>query len=360
MGTIKRDKAAAIRHGQSLEKEKLEAYLRSEWGVPHADLEILQFPSGYSNLTYLLRFDGKEYVLRRPPHGAKIKSGHDMGREFTILSCLSKGFDKVPKPYLYSQNESLIGAPFYIMERVNGVILRSSMSREALPKAVEMRLIAQNFLASFTEIHQLDFKALGLGDLGRPEGYTMRQVQGWTKRYLAAKTHELDAMESAYNWLNKHIPDSDNAALIHNDFKYDNLILSADQQYNVKAVLDWEMATLGDPLMDLGTTLGYWVQDSDPDFVKANQLNLTTLAGNPQRSELLRWYEKQNAIDTSNIVFYYVFGLFKIAVIVQQIYYRYQQGFSTDKRFKELHKVVKIYGIMAHQAIQKKDIENLF
>lgn len=360
MGKVKADKAGAVRSSQMLDRDALEVYLRSKWSMSNADLEILQFPSGFSNLTYLLRFNKKEYVLRRPPHGAKIKSGHDMSREYKILSSLSKGFDKVPTPYLFCKDEGVIGAPFYVMERIEGVILRATMPQEELPAADEMAVIAKNLLTSFVEIHQLDFNALGLGELGRPDGYTTRQVEGWTRRYLNAKTDSYKELEFALEWLNNNIPNSQNAALIHNDFKYDNLILSGNDGYKVKAVLDWEMATLGDPLMDLGTTLGYWIQDSDPEFVKANQLNLTTLAGNPKRRDLVKWYSEQNSIDTSNIVFYYAFGLFKIAVIVQQIYHRYQKGLSADERFKSLNKVVEIYGIMAYQAIKKNDIEDLF
>ena len=356
----KLDKAVKIREGQSLKTDSLETYMRNAMELPKARMEVLQFPSGYSNLTYLLKFGEKELVLRKPPQGVKIKSGHDMGREFRILTGLHPIYNKVPKPFLFSDDPSFIGTPFYIMERMNGVIFRGHTPKEQLPDLNQMRKLSEAFVSTLAEIHSFNYHAAGLENLGRPDGYVKRQIEGWTKRYIKAKTDEFKPLEKVYTWLNKNIPTEQRSALIHNDFKYDNLILSQDKSLNIKGILDWEMATIGDPLMDLGTTLGYWIQDSDPDFLKENSMNITLVKGNLTRSQLVENYAKKSNITMDNILFYYVFGLFKIAAIIQQIYFRYKNGFTTDIRFKNLNKAVEMYGKMGLQAIQKNKIDNLY
>ena len=354
------DKAIEVREGQSLKTDSLETYLRNAMDLPKTHLEIFQFPSGYSNLTYLLKFGKKELVLRRPPKGVKIKSGHDMGREFRILSGLNPIYKKVPKPFLFCEDQSIIGAPFYIMERMNGVIFRGHTPKDQLPDSNQMRNLSEALVNTLVEIHSLDYHAAGLENLGRPDGYIKRQIEGWTKRYINAKTDELKSLEKTYTWLNNNIPPVQKSAFIHNDFKYDNLIISQNKDFKIKGILDWEMATLGDPLMDLGTTLGYWIQESDPDFLKENNMNITLVKGNLTRSELVEQYAKKSNTKIVDIPFYYVFGLFKIAVIIQQIYFRYKNGFTTDIRFKNLNKAVELYGKMAVQALQKNKIDNLY
>ena len=354
------DKAIEVREGQSLKTNSLETYLRNAMDLPKTHLEILQFPSGYSNLTYLLKFGKKELVLRRPPKGVKIKSGHDMGREFRILSGLNPIYKKVPKPFLFCEDQSIIGAPFYIMERMNGVIFRGHTPKDQLPDSNQMRNLSEALVNTLVEIHSLDYHAAGLENLGRPDGYIKRQIEGWTKRYINAKTDELKSLEKTYTWLNNNIPPEQKSAFIHNDFKYDNLIISQNKDFKIKGILDWEMATLGDPLMDLGTTLGYWIQESDPDFLKENSMNITLVKGNLTRSQLVENYAQKSNIIMGNILFYYVFGLFKIAAIIQQIYFRYKNGFTTDIRFKNLNKAVELYGKMSLQALQKNKIDNLY
>ena len=283
----KPDKAVKIREGQSLKTDSLETYIRNAMELPKAHMEVLQFPSGYSNLTYLLKFGKKELVLRKPPQGVKIKSGHDMGREFRILSGLNPIYNKVPKPFLFCEDQSIIGAPFYIMERMNGVIFRGHTPKDQLPDSNQMRNLSEALVNTLVEIHSLDYHAAGLENLGRPDGYIKRQIEGWTKRYINAKTDELKSLEKTYTWLNNNIPPVQKSAFIHNDFKYDNLIISQNKDFKIKGILDWEMATLGDPLMDLGTTLGYWIQESDPDFLKENSMNITLVKGNLTRSQLV-------------------------------------------------------------------------
>ena len=354
------DKAVKIREGQSLKTDSLETFIRNAMELPEANMEVLQFPSGYSNLTYLLKFGKKELVLRKPPQGVKIKSGHDMGREFRILSGLHPLYNRVPQPFLFSDKLSIIGTPFYIMERMHGVIFRGHTPKDQLPDLNQMRKLSEAFVSTLVEIHSFNYHAAGLENLGRPDGYIKRQIEGWTKRYIKAKTDEFKPLEKVYTWLNKNIPTEKRSALIHNDFKYDNLILSQDKSLNIKGILDWEMATIGDPLMDLGTTLGYWIQESDPDFLKENSMNITLVKGNLTRSQLVENYAQKSNIIMGNILFYYVFGLFKIAAIIQQIYFRYKNGFTTDIRFKNLDRAVAMYGKMGLQAIQKNKIDNLY
>lgn len=350
------DQSTPIRPGEELNLENLESYLQKTIPEFSGTLRAAQFPGGYSNLTYLLKTGGREMVLRRPPFGANIKSGHDMGREYKILHALSKHYAKVPNTIAYSEDLDIIGAPFYIMERVRGIILRPGMKPEAQPDPALMRTIAEGLVDTFVELHRVDYQAVGLGDLGRPEGYISRQISGWNKRYVKAKTDEFPAVEQVAQWLQDHQPESRNISLIHNDFKYDNLILDPDDWSKVLAVLDWEMSTIGDPLMDLGTTLGYWVNPDDPDWLKQLALSPTTLAGNPTRAEIVEWYASKSGQDIDHIVFYYVYGLFKIAVIAQQIYFRYKKGLTKDPRFSKLGSVVNGLGQWALNAIDKKTI----
>ena len=313
------DKAKEVRKGEDLNEAALKQYLAKNLGQENGELSVQQFPSGFSNLTYLIEFAGTDYVLRRPPFGANIKSGHDMGREYKILSSLEGNYDKAPKPILFCDDLSVLEAPFYLMERVQGTILRASTPEEQMPSPAQFQSLSSNLVDTLVELHQLDYKSIGLGDLGNPEGYVERQVVGWSKRYQKAKTYYNKEMEATALWLNNNMPKKSGASLVHNDFKYDNLVLTPDKHLNVKAVLDWEMTTLGDPLLDLGTTLGYWIHHTDPEFIAENQLNLTTQKGNPTRGEIVEMYAKKSGQTVDDVVFYFVFGVFKIAVIVANL-----------------------------------------
>ena len=354
------DQPTNIRPNEGFDQNSLKSFLINELNLIEGIIKISQFPSGFSNLTYLVNFNDKDFVLRRPPIGANIKSGHDMNREYTILNGLKKIYNKVPKPYIYSDNVKIIGAPFYLMERKKGIILRGNTPKKQLPDKLEMRNLSKKFIFTLAEIHRLNYKKAGLESLGKPIGYISRQVKGWINRYLASKTSDISNINYVYKWLDRNIHENKFSSLIHNDFKYDNLVLSDDGKYDVLAILDWEMATLGDPLMDLGTSLGYWIDKTDPENIQQNKFNITNAEGNLNRGELVSLYSKESKLDISNIVFYYVFGLFKIAVIVQQIFYRYKLGKTSDKRFKDLNEIVKIYGLMAKRAIDKNRIDNLF
>lgn len=357
---MKLDVPTNIRNGEDLDNDRLSEYLSRKFNSNCLEIEVLQFPSGYSNLTYLIKFNESEYVLRRPPFGAKVKSGHDMSREYKILSILKNKFSKAPKPILFCDDEKVIGSPFYIMERIEGVILRGGMPKNELPEPNKIKDIVYDFVSTMTELHSIDCNNPEFSNFARPEGYVKRQVEGWIYRYKKSKTNNYDGIEKTIKWLSNNYPTKNQTSLIHNDYKYDNLVLNADDNLKIKAVLDWEMATVGDPLMDLGTTLGYWIHQSDPDFIKSINLNLTTTDGNPKRGELIELYALKSKRDLSNILFYFIFGLFKIAVIVQQIFLRYSKGFTNDTRFSQLNKIVELYGIMSSQAIDKKKVDDLF
>ncbi len=322
-------------------------------------LEIEQFPRGYSNLTYLLRLGGQELVLRRPPFGANIKSAHDMGREYRILRGLAQVYAKAPRPLLYCEDPEVIGAPFYVMARVQGVILRARLPAGISAAPSVMRGVCEAAVDTLAELHRVDYTRAGLAELGRAEGYVARQVRGWAQRYADARTHDLPAMPAVAAWLAETMPPQREAALIHNDFKLDNLVLDAQDRTHIKAVLDWEMATIGDPLMDLGTTLGYWIQAGDP--AELQRIGLASFPGSLRRGEVVARYAEQTglapALLAGQIVYYYVFGLFKIAVIAQQIYARYRQGHTKDARFEQLDAVVAACAGMAEQAMLSGRIE---
>ncbi|HSG17842.1 MAG TPA: phosphotransferase family protein [Anaerolineae bacterium] len=350
------DRAEVVRQGEELDVGRLEGYLKGRLPDLGGRLEVAQFPRGFSNLTYLLRFGERQLVLRRPPFGAKIKSAHDMGREFRILSGLIKVYPKVPRPLLYCQDETVIGAPFYVMSRLKGVILRPQMPAEMIPPPALMSGIADAFVDNLLVLHGVDYEAAGLGDLGRPEGYIGRQISGWSKRYRAAQTDDIAELERAAAWLADEQPAEAEATLIHNDYKYDNLVLDPDDWSSIIGVLDWEMATIGDPLMDLGTSLGYWVEEGDPEEIQALRLSPTNVPGNPSREELLDRYARQSGREVPKPAFYYVYGLFKLSVIVQQIYARYRRGDTQDPRFSNLIQAVRACGRMAVAAIEKGQI----
>jgi aminoglycoside phosphotransferase (APT) family kinase protein len=353
------DSPRAVREGEQLDGTRLSAYLRER--VPGFDgpLEVEQFPAGFSNLTYVVRAGGQEFVLRRPPFGTKVRTAHDMGREFLILSRLHPVYAKVPRPLLYCDDETVLGAPFYLMERVRGRILRARPPAGLPPSPGVMRRLSESFVETLVEIHGVDYLSAGLGELGRPDGYVARQIEGWTKRFYDARTDDVPQVERTARWLAAHAPPDSSAALIHNDFKYDNVMLAPDDLARVVAVLDWEMATVGDPLMDLGTTLSYWVDPDDTEEWRRCGFGLTTLAGNLSRSELLDYYARRSGRDTGDPVFYFAYGLLKVAGIVQQIYYRYRRGFTTDARFADLGGLVRACGNLAQRAIELKRIDRL-
>ena len=348
------DQPTAVRAGEELDAAALAAYLARTVpafaGATADELEVQQFGAGFSNLTYLVRAGDAEAVLRRPPFGARGGSAHDMAREHRILAALAPTYGKVPRPLAYCDDPAVLGAPFYVMERVHGVILRGRPPQELALAATTMRALSETFVDELAAIHAVDVQATGLAELGKPEGYVERQLSGWTRRWTAARSGDVPEIERLASWLAAHQPPESAggapAALIHNDFKYDNLVLAPDDLTRVIAVLDWEMATVGDPLMDLGTSLGYWVEPDDPLELRALGLGLTALPGNLTRAELVARYAERTgrAVPPERAAFYYAYGLFKIAVVAQQIYARYVAGHTKDPRFARLDVAVRALG----------------
>jgi aminoglycoside phosphotransferase (APT) family kinase protein len=344
------DTTKTIRPGEELAVDKLEAYLLKNLPGTRGRLVVEQFPGGASNLTYLLRLGEQELVLRRPPFGNRVKSAHDMGREFRVLSKLHAVYAPAPRPSIYCEDESVLGAPFYCMERRHGVILRRKLPPGLVLDPPLIARLNRSFIDNLVEFHKIDYCAAGLGDLGKPEGFAGRQVEGWSKRYLAARTDDVPEMEFLMTWFPQRIPANGLSSLVHNDYKFDNIMLDPHDLARIVAVLDWEMCTLGDPLMDLGTVLAYWVQADDPPSVQMHAFGPTLLPGSMTRRELTDYYGQKSGFDITNALFYYAFGLFKTAVIVQQIYYRYVQGFTKDERFAHFNRQVAALAQEAHRA----------
>ncbi len=332
------DAARPPRAGEELDAGALAAYLAAH--LPDAagqPIAIEQFPGGHSNLTYLVRIGGdRELVLRRPPVGSKVKSAHDMGREVRVLSRLAPAWSPAPRPLLHCEDETIIGSPFYLMERKRGVILRREPPAGLVVDPATARRLCEVLVDGLVELHAIDYAAIGLGELGRPEGYVERQVRGWTERYAGSRTDDIPVVERVAGWLAAHIPPSPPASLIHNDYKFDNVVLDPAELARIIGVLDWEMATIGDPLMDLGTSLAYWVEEGDPPALIAMRFGPTTLPGMLTRAEIAARYADRTGRNVEHIAFHYAFGLFKTAVVAQQIYWRWKQGLTRDPRFEPL------------------------
>lgn len=350
------DAAAKVRQGAELPLEVLGPWLRSV-GLA-GDVEVLQFPRGWSNLTYLLRVGGRDVVLRRAPPKVAIASAHDMKREHRILSALSSVWPKAPRPIALCDDPSILGAPFYVMERAEGVILRAKWPEGLVLDPPRMKHLSEVLLDTLVEIHAIDVTKGELSTLGKPEGYNQRQVKGWSERYEKAKTDEIPEADRIAAWLAAHVPPESGAALIHNDFKYDNVVLSPDLS-RITHVLDWEMATVGDPLMDLGCTLGYWVGESDPPLMQAMRFGPTYLPGSLTRMELVRRYEEKTGRPATNLVFYFAFALFKLAVVAQQLYARYVRGQTTEPRYAMMIEGVKGLTAMAVKVVEEDRIDRI-
>jgi aminoglycoside phosphotransferase (APT) family kinase protein len=346
-----------VRSGEEIDLGPLNAFLVLRAPEVGRVAAVEQFPGGFSNLTYLLKTDLGEFVLRRPPRGVGKGSAHDMGREHRILSVLSTRGVAAPKPVVLCDDESVLGAPFYIMERVHGVILRGAPREPPSPGV--MRELSESFVDTLVAIHAVGPADPGIAALGKPAGYVARQVGGWTRRWEDSRTGDVPSMERVATWLAAHQPRDGAATLVHNDYKYDNLVLDPDDLSNVRAVLDWEMATLGEPLLDVGTSLGYWVEPGDPPAFRALGLGATALPGNFTRGELWQRYLEKSGRTGADPTFYYVFGLFKIAVIAQQIFSRYRRGLTADERFARLGEAVQLLALTGEKAIERGSITAL-
>jgi aminoglycoside phosphotransferase (APT) family kinase protein len=337
-----RDRPTAVRAGEELDLARLEPFLRGHFPDAAGPLAVEQFPSGHSNLTYLVRLGEREIVLRRPPFGSKVKTAHDMGREVRVLSKLHAAYPAAPEVLFFCDDLSILGAPFYLMEPIRGIIIRRDPPAGLPFPAETARRLSESFVDNLVRLHSLDYAAIGLGDLGKPQGYLERQVRGWTERYYGSQSHELPEVERISTWLKDHMPMTSEAVLIHNDYKYDNLVLDPSNITRISGVLDWEMATVGDPLSDLGTSLAYWVDPQDPEELQKLRWCPSTYPGSMTRAQIVERYARLTGRDVSQMVFYLAFARLKLAVIVQQIYYRYHQGLTKDPRFASMPDLVKV------------------
>lgn len=351
------DQASRIREGEELPAEVIDPYLKAHVPGLEGTPRISQFPGGASNLTYLLEYPSQELVLRRPPFGQKAKSAHDMGREFRILNRLNAGFPYCPKAYLHCTDVSVIGAEFYVMERVRGIILRENMPPELGFSPEQTRALCQSFIDKFVDLHNVDYQACGLADLGKPEGYVQRQIDGWIERYERALTPDAPSWEPVKAWLRDKMPaDHPKPGIVHNDYRFDNVILDPDNPMQIIGVLDWEMTTIGDPLMDLGNTLAYWIEADDPAPVQLMRKQPSNAPGMLTRREFVDYYAERAGIRIDNFDYYYTYGLFRLAGIVQQIYYRYFHGQTQDKRFARFVQLNALLEQMALQVIGKSKL----
>ena len=322
----------SVRSDERIDEDRVADFLRGKLAGTENPLTVRQFGGGAANLTYLLEYGSHEYVLRRPPLGPVAPSAHDMARESKALLRLWKAFPLAPQAYLFCDDESIAGAPFFVMERRRGIVVRRSIPAvyDRYPDAPAR--MSEALIATLADLHAVDFKAIGLGDLGRPAGFVLRQIEGWWRRWQATRLEELPAMNAVCEWLRANQPPEGTPSLIHNDYKLDNAMLAADDPGRIVAVFDWDMCTLGDPLSDVGALLAYWsLPDDQPHF--------RALAMMPaddrflRREELVARYAERSGRDVSAIHFYHALSLFRVTVIIAQIYVRYVRGQTRDERF---------------------------
>ena len=336
-----RDRPTVVRPGEELDLARLEPLLLSLFPGSAGPPRVEQYPSGHSNLTYLIGLGDRSIVLRRPPFGSKVKTAHDMSREYRVLSKLHGAYSVAPEVLFFCDDLSILGAPFYLMEPIRGIIIRRDPPAGLPFTAETARRLSEAFVDNLTRLHELDYAAAGLGDIGKPQGYLERQVHGWIARYYGSQSHDLPEVASISAWLTTHMPPAPEPTLIHNDYKYDNIVLDPADITKIVGVLDWEMTTIGDPLSDLGTSLAYWVDPQDPDELQKIRWCPSTYAGSMTRAELVERYARKTGRNVSQMAFYLAFARLKLAVIVQQIYYRYHQGLTNDPRFASMPEVVQ-------------------
>ena len=341
-----------VRQGEELDLPVLDKFLRRKIDLlPGGKLEILQFSAGHSNLTYQIKLGNWEAVLRRPPLGPVAPKAHDMGREYKILSELNPIFSVAPRPLLYSEDPTIVGSSFFIMERKHGMVIDTSFPEGVQVTRELCRRLSQVMVERLVELHEIDHKQTGLAEISKPEGFMERQVHGWIGRFERAKTDEIPVVDSLKKWLVNHIPKQSEAAIIHYDYKFNNAMFNEDLTEMV-GLFDWEMTTVGDPLADLGVAMSYWNQGNDSELL-INGLGKAPVTavhdGFFTRKEFIELYAQKSGRDITNFNFYLTFAYFKLAVIGQQIYYRYKKGQTSDTRFANFNHFVK--NLILHAAI---------
>jgi len=338
-----------VRPDEQFDEVRLAQYLRGQLPGSENPLTVRQFGGGAANLTYLLDYGSHEYVLRRPPLGPVAKSAHDMAREYKVLSVLHQALPVAPRAFLYCDDPALIGADFFVMERRKGVVVRRKLPPPFAHLPDAPRRMSEAMVDALAELHAVDFAALGLGDLGKPEGFIERQVEGWYKRWHAAKEADLPDMDHIYHWLKANLPSSTDVTLVHNDYKLDNVMLAEHDPGRLVAIFDWDMCTLGDPLSDLGALLCYWTEPSDAPYFQQMAMMPTGDLGFLTRRELVERYAAKSGRSVHNINFYHTLGLFRLVVIIAQIYIRYVRGQTQDARFAAFGPMIPL---MAKAAVE--------
>ncbi|WP_445256206.1 phosphotransferase family protein [Nocardioides aurantiacus] len=325
--------ATPVREEDAFDLDAVRRWLATEGTELGEHVEVQQFGGGASNLTYSLRDGTHDLILRRPPAGQKAKGAHDMTREHRVQEGLAGVFPLVPRMVALCLDESVIGAQFYVMERVDGLIPRRDFPPGVDLDEAQVRQLCTHALDVLVDLHAVDVDATPLAAMNKGDGYVERQVSGWSRRFRDARTDDVGDYEEVMGWLEEHRPADVGHCLIHNDFRFDNLVLDRDDPTRVVGVLDWEMATVGDPLMDLGGTLGYWVQADDDEFFLGFRRQPTTAPGMLTRQEVVDYYLERTGrtLSPEQWRFYEVFGLFRLGVIAQQIYYRYFHGQTTNE-----------------------------
>ncbi|MGZ5198559.1 MAG: phosphotransferase family protein [Telluria sp.] len=328
------DSAGPVRAGEELDLSRLDPWLKER--LPHlrGTPQVTQYAGGASNWTYRLAYENDDLVLRRPPSGTKAKSAHDMGREYRLQKALRPHFPLVPEMLAYTDDASVIGAEFYVMQRVAGIIPRRNLPRGVDLSRDEVRTHCTNVLDTLVSLHKVDVEASGLSGIGTGAGYTKRQIEGWSRRYRDARTWNVPRGTGIMDWLAHHLPRDERICVTHNDFRFDNVVLDPAAPTHVIGVLDWELATLGDPLMDLGNTLAYWVQADDDFLAQSTRRQPTHLPGMLTRAEVVEYYCSRMGFRPANWAFYEVYGLFRLSVIAQQIYFRYHHRQTRNPAFK--------------------------
>ena len=352
MNAVANNEGGAVRPGEDLDWSALDSVLKKVMPGLSGKPAVSQFPGGKSNLTYRLKYDNDDLVVRRPPFGTKARSAHSMIREYQVMTGLKPVYPYVPDTLYYSDDESIIGSEFYLMRKVEGAVIKQELPPEWSLSEAQCRTFCTQFWEKLIELHQVDCVTAGLESFGRPQGYVERQVRGWNERFLRVITPDVDDFTEVQRWLECSMPpESGRRSVLHGDYRIDNVILNQQPTHEVLAVLDWEISALGEPLMDLGNALAYWMQPDDPPELLRLSMQPSTTPGMLSRREILDLYQDRTGIDTSDFEFYLVCGYWRVAVILQQIYYRFYHKQTDDDRFSGFGSAVQNLGTHCRRLI---------
>lgn len=348
------DTGKTVRRGEELDADKVDQWIKASLPEVKGEPEITQFPGGASNWTYRLKYENEDLILRRPPAGTKAKSAHNMEREFKLQEALLPVFPKVPELVGYCPDESIIGSDFYVMKRIPGIIPRKNLPRGLDISAKDVRKLCESMLDTLVELHQIQVEGSALEQFGKGSGFVERQIQGWNARYQKSRTWNVPKAKKLMAWLESNRPAQETLCMTHNDFRFDNLVLDLEDPTKILVVLDWELAAIGDPLMEIGNLLAYWVQEDDDFIAQSTRRQPTHLKGMMRREEVIQCYFEKRGIEPIDMTFYEVFGLFRLSVIAQQIYYRYHHKQTNNKAFKNFWFLVHYLHWRAWKLIKKQ------